>query len=55
MGLVFVNKSTGKKYKVVSFDHDQGKVRLVGEHGVEFDENFDKEMFQRLGYELKQT
>lgn len=51
--VAFVNEKTGKKYKVVSFDQAGGKVTLVGEHGVEFTENYDKELFQKLGYTLK--
>lgn len=51
--LFFVNNKTGKKYKILKFDRDAGRVRLVGEHGVEFEEKYDKETFQRLGYELK--
>lgn len=50
----FVNEKTKKEYKVVSFDPVAGKVTLVGAHGVEFTEPFDKAMFQRLGYTLQQ-
>lgn len=53
--LFFENTKTGKKYKVLKFDREAGKVRLVGEHNVEFEEKFDKELFQKLGYELKQA
>jgi hypothetical protein len=50
----FVNSKTGKKYEVLKFDRAAGKVQLVGEHAVPFEERYDKEMFQRLGYELQQ-
>jgi hypothetical protein len=52
--MFFVNDKTGKKYKILKFDQAAGKVRLVGEHGIEFEEKYDKETFQKLGYELKQ-
>jgi hypothetical protein len=51
----FVNNKTGKKYKVLKFDREAGKVQLVGEHNVPFEEKYDKELFQRLGYELQQA
>lgn len=51
--IVFVNEKTGKKYRVVSFDKEGGTVTLVGEHGVEFTENYSKELFQKLGYKLQ--
>jgi hypothetical protein len=53
--VMFINNKTGKKYKVLKFDRDTGRVRLVGERGVEFEEKFDKELFKRLGYELQQA
>lgn len=52
--LFFVNTKTGRKYKILKFDQASGKVRLVGEAGIEFEDKYDKETFQRLGYELKQ-
>lgn len=55
MSLAFINEKTGKTYKVVKFDQEAGEVVLVGEHGVEFTEKYDKEMFQRLGYKLQQV
>lgn len=51
----FVNEKTGKAYKIVRFDQAAGKVTLVGEHGVEFEEKYDKDAFIRLGYSLKQV
>lgn len=48
--LYFVNEKTGRRYKVVRFDEAAGKVVLIGEHGVEFDENYDKALFKKLGY-----
>lgn len=52
--LYLVNDKTGKKYKILKFDQAAGKVRLVGEQGIEFEEKYDKETFKKLGYELKQ-
>lgn len=50
--IAFINEKTGKRYSVVSFDQAGGKITLKGEHGVEFTENYDKALFQRLGYKL---
>lgn len=55
MSLAFTNDKTGKTYKVVSFNQEAGEVTLVGEHGVEFTEKYDKDLFQRLGYKLQQV
>jgi hypothetical protein len=48
----FVNERTGRKYRVIKFDPAAGKVVLSGEHGVQFEEKYDKELFVRLGYKL---
>ena len=53
--IAFINRKTGKRYTVVKFDREAGRVTLKGEHGVEFTEKYDKELFQRLGYELDQS
>lgn len=53
--VAFVNEKTGKKYKVVKFDQDAGKVTLIGDAGVEFEESYSKELFKRLGYKLAQA
>ena len=42
---------TGKSYKIVKFDREQGMITLQGPHS-RFDEEFDKERFKRMGYEL---
>ncbi len=55
MTLAFINEKTGKTYRVVRFDQEKGEVVLIGEHNIEFTEKYDKEMFQRLGYQLKQV
>lgn len=55
LSLAFFNEKTGKSYKVVRFDQEAGQVTLMGEHGVEFTEKYDKEMFQRLGYKLQKV
>jgi hypothetical protein len=52
--LAFVSSKTGRRYKVISFDREAGKVTLIGEAGVQFTETFDKALFQKLGYELQQ-
>lgn len=52
--VAFVNEKNGKRYTVVKFDKEHGKIVLKGEHGVEFTENYDKALFQRLGYKLAQ-
>ncbi len=54
MALAFTNEKTGKTYRVVRFNQEAGEVVLIGDHGVEFTEKYDKEMFQRLGYKLTQ-
>lgn len=51
--VAFVNQKTGKKYRVIKFDQEAGKVTLVGEHGVEFTEPYSKERFESLGYTLQ--
>lgn len=51
--LAFVNKKTGRKYKVLEFDEEGAKVRLVGEQGIEFVEPYSKERFASLGYKLQ--
>jgi len=51
--LAFVNKKTGRKYKVLDFDQEKGTVRMIGDLGVEFEEGFSREKFERLGYKLE--
>lgn len=51
--IAFVNVKTGRRYKVVQFNKEEGKVTLVGEAGIEFVEPYSKERFQNLGYELQ--
>ncbi len=53
--IAFINEKTGKRYTVVSFDKEGGTVTLKGDQGVEFTENYDKELFRRLGYKLEQV
>lgn len=50
--VAFVNTKTGKKYTVVRFDKEAGKVYLKNEEGFEFAEVYDKELLQKLGYKL---
>ena len=51
----FENAKTRKRYAVVKFDREQGKVRLRGESGLEFDEKFNRAAFEQMGYTLKQA
>ena len=53
--VAFVNKKTGRRYRVVSFDNDAGKVTLADENGIEFIEPYSKERFKELGYTLQQA
>jgi hypothetical protein len=49
----FENEKTHKKYTVVKFDKEQGKVRIRGEAGFEFDERYNPALFRQMGYTLK--
>lgn len=51
MALFFVNTNTGKRYKVVHLDRDNGTITLQGET-TQFVEPYDKERFKKLGYQL---
>lgn len=51
--IFFEHEKTGKKFDIVSIDREAGKVTLRGELGTEFEEPYDKERFQRLGYRLR--
>lgn len=51
----FEHLKTKKRYAVVRFDKDHGKVRLKGESGLEFDERYNPDMFRQMGYTLKQS
>jgi hypothetical protein len=51
--IAFVHNRTGRRYRVVAFDKDAGKVRLIGEHNVEFSEPYSKERFAEMGYTLE--
>lgn len=50
--IAFVNEKTGKKYTVVKFDKEAGKVELQDAEGFTFTEVYDKKLFQKLGYKL---
>lgn len=52
--LFFENIHTKRRYKVLSFDREAGTVTLIGPHGVPFTEQFTKERFVEMGYELVQ-
>lgn len=51
--LAFVHEKTNRQYKVVKWDQAAGRITLVGEAGIEFEERYDKELFVRLGYKLQ--
>jgi hypothetical protein len=51
----FENERTKKRYTVIQFDKEHGKVRLKGESGLEFDEKYKPDMFKQMGYTLKQA
>lgn len=51
--VAFVNTKTGKRYTVVRFDREAGKVHLKNEEGFEFAEVYNKELLQKLGYKLE--
>ena len=48
----FKNIATGKRYKVLGLDKSRGVVILQGPH-TKFEEPYDKERFERLGYVLE--
>lgn len=50
--IAFINDKTGKKYTVVKFDKEAGKVELKDAEGFTFTEVYNKELFQKLGYKL---
>lgn len=50
MNLYFENIHTRNRFKVQSFNKEQGTVTLVGRHGVPFTQQFDKALFDQLGY-----
>lgn len=51
--LYFVNKAAGKRYKVLAIDrsHNPPILTLQGQY-AKFHEQFDKERFKSLGYDL---
>lgn len=51
--IYFKNEHTGKRYRVVKFDRDAGKITLVGEAGIEFTDKYDRTFFEDLGYRLE--
>lgn len=49
--LFFRNTKTGKEFKVIWINHETGKIRLSGQTR-EFEDDYSKERFIKLGYEL---
>lgn len=52
MKLFFRNEKTGKRYRIVRMNKDEGTVVLRGEH-AEFTETYDKGRFKQMGYVLE--
>lgn len=53
VNLSFLNKETGKKFRIVRWNKETGEVTLKGENST-FTEKFDKDKFKRMGYTLVQ-
>lgn len=51
MGAYFLNERTGRRYDVVTFDKERGKIKLKGQIG-EFEEDFNREKLEKMGYKL---
>jgi hypothetical protein len=49
--LFFRNTRTGKEFKVIWINPETGKIRLKGATR-EFEDDYSKTRFQKLGYEL---
>jgi hypothetical protein len=47
----FKNSRTGKEFEVIWLNGETGKIRLKGQHR-EFDEDYSRDRFVKLGYEL---
>jgi len=43
--------ATKRRYQIVGVSEDKTKITLKGEHGT-FTEDYDKDKFKRLGYNL---
>jgi hypothetical protein len=54
MKMYFVNKSTGRRYEIVSFDKEAGTVTLKGETAT-FTEPYDKARIMKNGYKLEKV
>lgn len=52
MILYFRNQHTGKRYRIISLDKENGTIILRGEH-AEFTEKYDKARFKAMGYVLE--
>lgn len=52
--LFFVNKETGKRFKVLRHDKARNVVLLKGEY-TEFEEPYDRERIEKLGYKLEKV
>lgn len=51
--LFLENKTTKRKFRVIKFDKEEGRIYLKGDYG-EFDDEYDKERFKKMGYEMVQ-
>lgn len=50
----FESAKTKRRYQVVKFDKEHGKITFKGESGLEFTENYKPDFFKQMGYSLKQ-
>lgn len=53
MGAYLLNKKTGRRFEIVAFDKERGKIKLKGQT-AEFEEDFDRAKIEKLGYKLLQ-
>jgi hypothetical protein len=53
MHLFFRHRQTGALYQVLRMDKEKNRIWLKSkETGTEFDEDYSKEKFEKLGYEI---
>lgn len=51
MAIFLVHEETKREFRVIKFDKEAKTVTLQGEH-ASFVEQFDKDQFKRLGYDI---
>lgn len=52
--LFFESVHTGRRYKIQSFDRENGTVTLIGSLNAPFIQKYSKEHFIEMGYKLVQ-